>query len=169
MPVEIKRRKKEESSDRKNPIDLCRSGRVKMVDLKFTDLPGTMQHTSIPAKRVNEELISAGIGFDGSSIRGFAHINESDMLLMPDLSTAVIDPICKVPTLTVTCNVQDPISGERYSRDPRYIAAKAEDLSAKAKDTARLIDKMVSRGIIHKNQAANRKSGVLKKANSIEG
>ena len=108
-------------------LDLCTSGEVKMVDLRFTDLPGTMQHTSVPATRMCEDLLNEGVGFDGSSIRGFAHINESDMLLMPDTSTAYVDPMLNVPTLAISCDVKDPVSGRRYDRGPRYIARKAEE------------------------------------------
>jgi len=99
---------------------------VKIVDFKFVDLPGTWQHFSSPIGELNESLFSEGIGFDGSSIRGFQAINESDMLLVPDPASAVVDPVCAVPTLTLTCDVYDPITFEPYSRDPRYIAKKAE-------------------------------------------
>ncbi len=107
-------------------LDLCASGKVKIVDFKFTDLPGTLQHISIPAQRFSADMLTGGIGFDGSSIRGFAEIQESDMLLMPDQNTAFIDPVCKVPTASFICDVHDPVTRERYWRDPRYIAQKAE-------------------------------------------
>ncbi len=107
-------------------IALCREGDVKMVDLKFTDLPGTLQHFSIPARALDETIFSEGIGFDGSSIRGFQHIQESDMLLVPDPASAFLDPIYRVPTLSIICDVRDPVTRERYWRDPRYIAQKAE-------------------------------------------
>ena len=100
---------------------------VKIVDVKFVDMPGTWQHFSIPVEDFTEELFEEGLGFDGSSIRGFQHIHESDMLLMLDASTVVVDPICKIPTLSVICDVVDPITHEPYSRDPRYIARKAEE------------------------------------------
>jgi glutamine synthetase len=102
------------------------ASQVQMVDLRFTDLPGVWQHFSIPARELTEELFEEGIGFDGSSIRGFKEIHESDMLLMLDPDTAVIDPIYEVPTLAVICNVYDPVTREPYSRDPRYIAQRAE-------------------------------------------
>jgi glutamine synthetase len=108
-------------------MDLCSSGKVKMIDFKFTDVPGTLQHITYPAGRMSDDLLSDGVGFDASSIRGFASINESDMLLIPDIRTAIMDPACKIPTLSVFCNVQDPISGEWYEKDPRYIAQKAEE------------------------------------------
>jgi glutamine synthetase len=99
---------------------------VKMVDFRFTDMPGVWQHFSIPARELNAELFEEGIGFDGSSIRGFKEIHESDMLLMLDASTAFVDPIYEVPTLAIICNVYDPITREPYSRDPRFIAQRAE-------------------------------------------
>lgn len=108
-------------------LALAREKGVQFVDLKFTDLPGMMQHFSIPVKYLNEELFEEGIGFDGSSIRGFQQIHESDMLLVPDPSTAIVDPACKVPTLSLICNVKDPVTLENYSRDARWIAQKAEN------------------------------------------
>ena len=99
---------------------------VKIVDLKFTDLPGMWQHFSMMVGELTEDLFEEGCGFDGSSIRGFQAINESDMLLFPDPTTAIIDPVCKVPTLSITCNIKDPITLENYTRDVRYIAQKAE-------------------------------------------
>ena len=107
-------------------IALCRERGIQIVDLKFTDLPGTLQHFSIPAKALDEGVFREGIGFDGSSIRGFQHIHESDMLLVPDPATAFVDPIYKVPTLSIICDVRDPVTGERYWRDPRHVAQKAE-------------------------------------------
>ncbi|MCI0552484.1 MAG: type I glutamate--ammonia ligase [Anaerolineae bacterium] len=99
---------------------------VQMVDLRFIDLPGTWQHFSIPASTMDESLFEEGIGFDGSSIRGFKTIDESDMLLFPDPNTAFVDPTLEVPTLVLICDVYDPITGEPYERDPRYVARKAE-------------------------------------------
>jgi len=100
---------------------------VKIVDLKFVDLPGLWQHFSIPLGELTESIFEEGIGFDGSSIRGFRQIHESDMLLVPDPTTAVVDPVLKVPTLSLICNVVDPITREPYDRDPRHIARMAED------------------------------------------
>jgi glutamine synthetase len=97
------------------------------VDVKFCDLPGTWQHFSIPAGTLDEDMVKEGLGFDGSSIRGFQAINESDMILMPDLSTAFVDPVLASPTLSLTCNVYDPVTMEPYTRDPRFIAFKAEE------------------------------------------
>ncbi|MBI2857253.1 MAG: type I glutamate--ammonia ligase [Chloroflexi bacterium] len=107
-------------------IDLARERGCQFVDLKFVDLPGLWQHFSIPASDLNEELFTEGIGFDGSSIRGFQKIHESDMLLVPDAATVVVDPALEVPTLSIICDVRDPATGASYSRDPRYVARKAE-------------------------------------------
>ena len=99
---------------------------VRMVDLKFTDVPGTWQHMTLSIKALDEDAFSDGLGFDGSSIRGFQEIAESDMLLLPDPATAKIDPFYSERTLSIICNVIDPITREAYSRDPRYVAQKAE-------------------------------------------
>ena len=107
-------------------VALAKEHEVKIVDLKFMDLPGMWQHFSIMAGELTEDLFEEGCGFDGSSIRGFQAINESDMLLFPDPTTALIDPVCKVPTLSITCNIKDPITLENYTRDVRHIAQKAE-------------------------------------------
>src|SRR5215467_13643337 len=90
---------------------------VEMVDLRFTDLPGTWQHFSVPPSAVNADAMSEGIGFDGSSIRGFQDIQESDMLVVPDPTTALLDPFTSATTLALICNIRDPITGEAYSRD----------------------------------------------------
>jgi glutamine synthetase len=107
-------------------IEFAAEKGVKMVDLKFIDLPGTWQHFSVPVSELKVDIFEEGLGFDGSSIRGFQKIHESDMLLVPDPATAIIDPALKVPTLSLICNVRDPITGQPYSRDPRYVAQKAE-------------------------------------------
>jgi glutamine synthetase len=99
---------------------------IRRVDLKVTDLFGGWHHFAIPPERLNEALVQNGQGFDGSSLRGFQPIHESDMLLMPDLETAAVDPVSGTPTLSLICDVVDPITRERLSRDPRYIASKAE-------------------------------------------
>jgi glutamine synthetase len=99
---------------------------IEIVDLRFVDLPGLMQHFSVPAHALTEEVFEAGIGFDGSSIRGFQEIQESDMLLVPDPNTALVDPFRERKTLNVNCFVRDPVTLESYSRDPRYVAQKAE-------------------------------------------
>ena len=117
------------------PADVVRMIReqdFRMVDFKFTDVPGTWQHFSVPARLLDEALFAEGIGFDGSSIRGFQDINESDMLLLPDPSTAVLDPFTAEATLSLICDVTQPgARREAYSRDPRFIARKAEAYLAK--------------------------------------
>ena len=95
------------------------------VDLRFIDLPGLWQHFTISAKEFELDAFEEGVGFDGSSIRGFQAIQESDMLLFPDASTAFVDPFFERPTLNIICNIKDPITGESYSRDPRHVAQKA--------------------------------------------
>jgi glutamine synthetase len=110
----------------KEVIELAKKNDLKMVDLKFVDLPGQMQHFSMPIHNLDLELFEDGAGFDGSSIRGYQEIQESDMLLFPDPKTAMIDPVCEVPTLTMMCDVRDPMTRQPYSRDPRYIVKKAE-------------------------------------------
>jgi glutamine synthetase len=99
---------------------------IKIVDVKFTDLPGMWHHFSIPVSELDEGTFEDGLGFDGSSIRGFQAINESDMLLFPDPNTAIVDPVCQIPTLSMICNIKDPITLENYTRDVRYISQKAE-------------------------------------------
>jgi glutamine synthetase len=111
----------------KSPADAVTMGKdVQMVDLRFTDLPGTWQHFSMPARQLTEELFEEGIGFDGSSIRGFQEIHESDMLLILDPDSAFVDQVLEVPTLVITCDVYDPLTRQPYSRDARYVAKKAE-------------------------------------------
>ena len=109
----------------KEVLNLAKDLKVKMVDLKFTDLPGTWQHFSVPTSELSEDVFEDGFGFDGSSIRGWRAINESDMLTIPDPKSAKIDPFCEVPTLSMICNIVDPITREPYGRDPRHIAQKA--------------------------------------------
>ena len=103
----------------KEAVELGKKHEVKFVDLKFIDFPGTWQHTTIPAHRLDEALFEDGIGFDGSSIRGWQPINASDMLIVPDAETARLDPFTVHPTLSVICSVFDPITKQPYSRDPR--------------------------------------------------
>jgi len=112
-----------------SPADVIRRAKeagVQIVDVKFTDLPGTWQHFSVPLKELTESVFTEGLGFDGSSIRGFQAINESDMLLLPDPASAFVDPCLQVPTLSLTCDIVDPVTGEAYTRDPRFVARKAE-------------------------------------------
>ena len=110
----------------KDVLDLVKKNKVEIVDFKFVDVPGLWQHFSIPAAELTADLFEDGIGFDGSSIRGFQAINESDMLLIPDPETALMDPFTEHPTLSLVCNVIDAVTRESYSRDPRYVAQKAE-------------------------------------------
>jgi glutamine synthetase len=108
-------------------LSLVKDEGVEIVDVRFCDLPGLMQHFSVPAHELTEAVFEEGYGFDGSSIRGFQEIQESDMILLPDPNTAYIDPFRQHKTLNVNCFVHDPITGEPYTRDPRYVAKKAED------------------------------------------
>jgi glutamine synthetase len=108
-------------------LGLVEDNGIEIVDFRFCDLPGLMQHFSAPAHVLDEDVFEDGLGFDGSSIRGFQEIQESDMILIPDANTAVVDPFRQHPTLNLNCFVRDPVTGEPYSRDPRYVARKAED------------------------------------------
>lgn len=136
--------KKDDNGGPKDPKDvvkLIEKNDIKVIDFKFNDLPGLWQHFSIPAEdlmEANGGIWKEGIGFDGSSIRGFKKIHESDMILMPDATTAFVDPIATIPTLSIICDVYDPITKEPYSRDPRYIARKAAEYlkSTKIADTS---------------------------------
>ncbi len=98
---------------------------IKFVDLKFMDFPGQWQHTTVPVDVFDESSFENGFGFDGSSIRGWKKINESDMLIIPDPSTMFIDPFIKIPTISFICDVYEPATKEKYSRCPRNIAEKA--------------------------------------------
>ena len=107
-------------------VRFCHDRDIKIIDLKFTDVPGTLQHLSLPTIELTVENMQQGYGFDGSSIRGFKAIEESDMLLIPDPNTAYVDPFCQIPTLTFFCDVMDPLTRDFFTRDPRWIAQKAE-------------------------------------------
>ncbi len=115
----------------RSPLNLLNSGEVDFVDLKFVDLRGVWQHMSVPAHEFNEENIQKGFGFDGSSIRGFSTIYESDMLLKAELDTLFVDPFFP-RTLSVICDVYDPDSGKPFEKDPRYTAKKAESYLKKS-------------------------------------
>jgi glutamine synthetase len=108
-------------------LSYIRDEDVEFVDVRFCDLPGVMQHFTVPVESFAAEVFSEGLMFDGSSIRGFQAIHESDMLLLPDPTTALIDPFRTHKTLNITFFVHDPLTGEAYSRDPRNIARKAEE------------------------------------------
>lgn len=117
---------KEELRTPKQVIDYAKAQGAVVVDLRFIDLPGVWQHTTVPINRLEESSFEEGFGFDGSSIRGYQPINASDMLIVPVAESARMDPFTKHPTLVLTCNIVDPITREPYGRDPRYIARKAE-------------------------------------------
>ena len=110
--------------DVQNVARLIKENNIQIVDLKFCDLPGLWQHFSIPASELTEidslatSIWEDGIGFDGSSIRGFQKINESDMILLPDPASAVVDPVCAVPTLSVICDIYDPVTKKPYTPRP---------------------------------------------------
>jgi glutamine synthetase len=107
-------------------MELAKKNGAKMVDIKFVDTFGTWQHFSMPIAELSEESFAAGLGFDGSSIRGWKSIEASDMLAMPDPATAFLDPFCAVPTLSLTCTIAETGTLEAYTRDPRGIAQRAE-------------------------------------------
>ncbi|MEK7678580.1 MAG: type I glutamate--ammonia ligase [Deltaproteobacteria bacterium] len=110
----------------KEALKFAKEKNARMVNLKFLDFIGIWQHFSIPVAELSEDVFEDGLGFDGSSIRGWQPIHASDMLVVPDSSTAVIDPFPETTTLSLICNIVDPITREPYSRDPRNIAQKAE-------------------------------------------
>ncbi|RUM32033.1 MAG: glutamine synthetase, partial [Aquifex sp.] len=107
-------------------LDLIQKEGVQYVDLRFSDPFGQWQHMTLPAYEISKSTFEEGVGFDGSSIRGWQSINESDMLAKPDPNTAFIDPFIEAKTLVMICDIYDPVTGERYGRDTRYIAQKAE-------------------------------------------
>jgi glutamine synthetase len=110
----------------KEVLEFAKKNDVRQLDLRFTDLPGLQQHISYPISQLSEDSFEEGFGIDGSSIRGWAAINESDMLLIPDPATATLDPFYEIPTMIMVCDVIDPITRQHYDRDPRWIAKKAE-------------------------------------------
>jgi len=107
-------------------LKMTKDGDYEFIDLRFCDLPGQVQHFTVPVKQLTADSFEDGFGFDGSSIRGFQAIQESDMLLIPDPTSAVDDPFRSRKTLLLYCFVHDPLTGEPYDRDPRYVAKKAE-------------------------------------------
>ncbi len=118
--------KKDAKADQKAVLEFVKKNGVKILDLRFTDLPGLWHHVSYPIDQLSEDSFEEGFGMDGSSIRGWAAIHESDMLLIPDPSTYLLDPFTQAPTMVMVCDVIDPVTKQRYDRDPRYIAHKAE-------------------------------------------
>ena len=113
-------------SDSSEVLKFIKETDVKFLDIRFTDLPGVQQHFNIPASTVDEEFFTVGQLFDGSSIRGFANIHESDMQLIPDVSTAYVDPFRAERTLIMVFDIYNPRNGEIYAKDPRQVAKKAE-------------------------------------------
>jgi glutamine synthetase len=111
----------------KDAIHFAKENEAMMVDLRFMDFLGTWQHLTVPVARLDEDLFEEGLGFDGSSLRGWQPIHASDMQVRPDFTTARMDPFMEVPTVSFISNIFDPITGQPYSRDPRYIAQKAEN------------------------------------------
>src|SRR6202521_6193221 len=107
-------------------LEYAKKNDAKQLDLRFTDIPSLQHHVSYPIKHLEESSFEEGFGMDGSSIRGWAAINESDMLLIPDPKTAIMDPFAEIPTLVMLGDVIDPITKQHYERDPRWIAQKAE-------------------------------------------
>ena len=122
----------------KQVLQLAKSRKIEFVDCRFMDFPGLWQHTTYPVSELTEDSFESGFGFDGSAIRGWQAINESDMLIVPVADTAKIDPFYDRPTLSLICDIKDPITKKSYSRDPRSIAKKATDYlrSTKIADTA---------------------------------
>src|SRR3982751_7106776 len=113
-------------SDPKTVLEFAKKNGAKLLDLRFTDLPGLWHHVSYPIGQLDESSFEDGFGMDGSSIRGWAAIHESDMLLIPDANWYMMDPFTEVPTLVMIADVLDPVTKQRYDRDPRYIVKKAE-------------------------------------------
>src|SRR5215831_18541943 len=113
-------------------LNSIKDNSVRMVDLRFADLPGTWQHFSLPPGALNEDAMSEGIGFDGSSIRGFQEIQESDMLVVPDPATAFLDPFTMHTTLVMICNIRDPLTSDPYSPTPATSPRKPRRISSAA-------------------------------------
>jgi glutamine synthetase len=109
----------------KEILELIKQKEIKAVDFRFMDFPGLWQHFTVPAHTVDDGTFEDGLGFDGSSIRGWKEINESDMLVLPQSDTGMIDPFCELPTISMICNIQDPVTREDYDRDPRNVSRKA--------------------------------------------
>ena len=116
----------EEAPAAKDAIEWAEQTQAQLVDLKFCDLLGRWQHMTLPLSAFDESAFDEGLGFDGSSIRGWQGISESDMLLMPDPASAILDPFTEAPTLSLICEIADPVTREPYDRDPRGVAERAE-------------------------------------------
>src|SRR5437868_10010797 len=107
-------------------LEFAQKNEARQVDVRFTDIPSLQHHITYPISELSSDSFENGFGIDGSSIRGWAAINESDMLLIPDASTAFVDPFYQIPTLVMIGNVRDPLTRQSHERDPRWIAQKAE-------------------------------------------
>ncbi len=148
-----------ESSD--EVLGYINKNEVQFVDVRFCDLPGIMQHFTFPASNFGESVFSDGLMFDGSSIRGFQQIHESDMLLLPDPSTAYMDPFRQHPTLIMNFFIHDPLTGEAYSRDPRNIAKKAEDYLRRLRDRGHVVLR-AGGGVLHLRRRPLRPDAALR-------
>ena len=139
---------KDELVTPKEVLALCREKNVKAVDLRFMDFPGLWQHFTIPVDKLDEDVFEDGLGFDGSSIRGWQAINESDMLVVPQPETASLDPFCTIPTLSMICNIQDPITREDYTRDPAQRRPQVRQLSEEHRHRRHLLHRSGGR-VLH--------------------
>ncbi len=120
-------------SNPKSVLDLAKDHSAEFVDFRFTDVPGLQHHFSAPIHDLTEDVFEEGLGFDGSSVRGFQTIDSSDMLLIPDPSTAYMDPFAEHPTICLICTVRDPVTGEDYAKDPRIVARRAVEYMKESK------------------------------------
>jgi glutamine synthetase len=107
-------------------LSFIKTKKIKFIDFKFMDFPGQWQHFTVPSSELTESSFDEGFGFDGSSLRGWKSISESDMLIIPDPDTMVVDQFIEAPTISLICDVYEPATKEKYSRCPRHIAQKAE-------------------------------------------
>ncbi len=112
----------------KGVMELIKEKGIRMIDLRFMDLPGLWQHFSVPVDVFTEDVFTEGLGFDGSSIRGWRSIHESDMIVVPDAASAFIDPFFVQPTLTLICDILDPVTRESYTRDPQKYRQQGPEL-----------------------------------------
>ena len=154
----------------KEVLDFAKENKAKVVDLRFMDFPGVWQHFSVPVGELSESLFEEGLGFDGSSIRGWQPINASDMLVVPDPDTAKMDPFFDEPTLVVIGNIVDPLTLEPYTRDPRNVAKKAEAYlkSTGIGDTA-FIGPEAEFFIFDDIRFESRRNGCFYEVDSVEG
>jgi glutamine synthetase len=154
----------------KDVLATVKAQNLKLVDLRFTDFHGTWQHFTIRASDINEDTFEDGLGFDGSSIRNWQVVNKSDMLVIPDPSTAFIDPFFTEPTLVMICDIADPMTKGAYSRDPRAIAKKAENyLQSTGLATTALFGPEAEFFIFDDVRYASRPNTAFYSVDSIEG